>query len=93
LDAKSIELQKVIVQKCWGSNRVRSHRNIPGKMIVVKHPLNTKASCLLRNPSNFSDTFDPQILAAFIRRGNQEFNSNRRTVRGAVRAEDQGAIQ
>lgn len=61
-------------------------------MIVVKHSLNTKASGLLRDPSNFTDAFDPKILAALIGRGNQDFDSNLRAEGWTIRAEDQRTI-
>ena len=62
-------------------------------MVVVKHPMNAKASGLLCNSCHFPDTLDAQFFATLIRRGNQNFNSYVRPDWWALCAKDQGAIQ
>src|SRR5580658_10401588 len=62
-------------------------------MIVVKHPMNAEAPGLLCYPSDFPDTFDAQFIAALIRRGNKNLNSNVSTHWRTLCAKNQGAIQ
>jgi hypothetical protein len=62
-------------------------------MIIVKHPVNTKAPGLLCNPRDFADTLDAQFLAALIRRGDQNLNSNVCAHWWTLCAKNQGAIQ
>ena len=64
-------------------------------MIIIKNPLNSKrpTTVLVQNSSDFSNAFDFQLLAALIRRLKQNLNSNFRSHRGTLAAQDQRAVQ
>jgi hypothetical protein len=62
-------------------------------MVVVESAMNAEAASLSRNSHHFPNTLDPQLLAALVRRGKENFNSNIRSCGRTTGGEDQGPIQ
>jgi hypothetical protein len=60
-------------------------------MIVIEHAMHAKrsASRLVGRTGHLPHALDPQFFAALIRRGNKDFNSNIRSDRRTITAEDQ----
>jgi hypothetical protein len=70
-----------------------SHQYLTREMIVIKHPMNTKTSCLLDTTGHLARAFDPQFVAASIGGRNQDLNAYSRSDRGTVATENQCPIQ
>jgi hypothetical protein len=67
--------------------------HLTGKMIVIEHSANSKKTSFLNNACHLSDALNAQFRAAFIRRRNQDLDSNIRSDWRASSAEDQRSVE